>query len=504
MEKKTKKQRWPVAVWMLVGLMAVVNYALLAARRELFPDTAAFFTQILWVSAGLVFAFVGALIISRDRKHVIGWLLMITPIAITISTILGYFIEPELAVATELNTRLFLYLWFGAWSWWLLIGPILLIFYLFPTGHLISKRWRWGVALIGMAFSLFLFLATFSAQAEDAEGTRIFANPIGFLSNATVESLVGVMGIFLVSGTIVSLLSVFIRYRNSQALERAQMRWLFIACALFVINYSISFISTTYNETAFGGLAFIVTVLAIPISIGIAVLRYRLWDVDVVINRSLVYAVLTTLLAGIFAATAALLAQVAKAAFGEEMQQAAAAVAAIFVASIFQPLRTWVENSINRRLFPENIDLSQGLIEINPDFWDWVGLPKIMNASLDHVEDIYSCSAAAIYLKKSENEFLPVAALGIPLNKLEPCKLNKEEQESLQRKKGILHERVDPFAISIPIHLPRRKGAEILGILRLGRRKQGRGYSGDDLKTLVSFGAKLGQPVYAFSAAKKT
>jgi hypothetical protein len=158
---------------------------------------------------------------------------------------------------------------------------------------------------------------------------------------------------------------------------------------------------------------------------------------------------------------------------------------------------------INHRLFPERIDLSEGLVEISPDFWYWVGLPRIMNATLDHVEDIYSCSAAAIYLKKSENEFLPVAALGIPLSKLETYKQSKEEQELLQRKKGILSEKADPFAISVPIHLPRRANAEVLGVLHLGKRKEGRDYSGDDVKTLVSFGAKLGQPVYAFGAAKK-
>jgi hypothetical protein len=455
---------------------------------------------------GLIFAVVGGLILMRERRHIIGWLLMILPLMVTISAVLDFFLRQRTISSVQLDLWGFLYLWFGAWSWWLLIGPLFLIFLLYPTGHLRSKRWRWVVFLLAATFLLFLFIATFSGTAEFNDNSNLsWANPIGFLSPGYVELLVGVMVPMLMVTVIASVVSIFIRYRNAQALERAQMRWLFLAGAFFMIVYLPGFVIPDNSVwSSWFGFLFVFGVATVPIAIGIAILRYHLWDIDVVINRSIVYAVLTTLLAAIFAASAAVLTKAAKAAFGTSMEQGAAAVAAIFVASIFQPLRTWVETGINRRLFPENIDLSQGLVEINPDFWDWVGLPKIMNATLDHLEDIYSCSAAAIYLKRSENEYLPVAALGVPVSKLEPYKPTREEQELFLQKRGIISEKAEPFAIAIPIHLPRRNAAEILGILRLGKRKQGRGYSGDDVKTLVTFGAKLGQPVYAFALARKT
>lgn len=510
MEKKTTKKRsW--APWLFVSAIFLINIFLFSKQVGTLKTAAAVADGIIWTFTILTFASVGTLILTRQRRHIIGWLLVIFPIVYSVSSILDLFVRVSDLQASQLSIGQFLFLWFSAWSWWLLIGPILLIFLLYPTGHLISKGWRWAVVIMSATFALFIFVVSFSPTVENEVATRTWPNPYGFLSDTLVETLLGLMGIMLISSALAAALSVFVRYRRSQAVERAQLRWLFLATSIFFLVYLLAFATSAWgggaaevSDQAWYTLLFDLSVLTIPLSIGFAILRYRLWDIDVVINRSLVYAVLTTLLAGIFTATATLLTQIARAAFGEEMQQAAAAVAAIFVASIFQPMRAWVESGINRRLFPENIDLSQGLVEINPDFWVWVGLPKIMNATLDHVEDIYSCSTAAIYLKKSQNEFLPVAALGIPLSKLEPFKLNKEEQESLQRKKGILHEKVDPFAISIPIHLPRRKDAEILGVLRLGKRKAGRGYSGDDVKTLVSFGAKLGQPVYAFAAAKKT
>jgi MFS family permease len=502
MDKKTKK-RWPVAVWVVVVLIAVVNYTLLGLSYATFPDPATFWQEVIWRSIALVFATVGALIVSRDRKHVIGWLLMVTPIMITLGTILAFFFEPRLETATALDAGLFLYVWFNSWSWWLLIGPIILIFYLFPTGHLISKNWRWGVISLGLAFSIFLFVATFASETEELDGTRIFANPIGFLSNSLVESLVSIMSLFLVVGAVISLIAVFVRYRRSQATERAQLRWLFIACSLFVVNYTVAFALPDYTETTFNNAIFLLTVVFIPISIGIAILRYRLWDVDVVINRSLVYAVLTTLLASLFAGTAALLSQLAKAAFGEEMQQAAAAVAAIVVASLFTPVRTWVETGINRRLFPENIDLSQGLIELNSNLWNWFSLPRILDSTLEHLEAIYGHEVGAIYLRNTLADYRPAAARGIAKNELTPYLPNSAEQDALMHKKGILDDSAKPFVLTVPIYLARRKAPELIGVLRLGKRKQGRGYSGGDLKTLAGFGSKLGEPIYALSVEKR-
>lgn len=502
MDKKPKKQRWPIAVWAVVLLTAVINYTLLGLSYDTFPSPAAFWQEVAWRTIALVFGIVGALIISRERKQVIGWLLMVTPVMITFGTILAFIFEPRLAQATSLDTGLFLYLWFNAWSWWLLIGPIILIFYLFPTGKLISRNWRWGVISLGIAFSLFLFIATFASEAEEVDGTRTFLNPIGFLSNSLVESLVGVMGVFLIGAALVSLIAMFVRYRRSQATERAQLRWFFIACAIFVINYSIGFVSQGYNESDFGGFLFLATVFFIPVSIGVAILRYRLWDVDVVINRSLVYALITAVLGGIFAGTTTLLAQVAKTAFGTDMQQTAAAVAAIVAASLFTSVRTWVENGINRRLFPENVDLSQGLIELNANLWNWFSLPRILDSTLEHLEAIYGHEVGAIYLRHTLADYRPAAARGIAKSELKPYEPNKAEQDSLMHKKGILDENGKPFVLTVPVYLARRKSPELIGVLRLGKRKQGRGFSGGDVKTLSGFGAKLGEPIYALSAEK--
>ncbi len=497
-DKKQKKSRWPVIVWVLVALATISNFAVVLLQRESFGSSSQFASEVGWTSVGTVFAIVSALIITNNRRHTIGWLLMLMPIMLTISSILNFFIRPAVQ-AGEISFAVYFYLWFNSWSWWMLIGSIILIFFLFPTGRLISRKWRWGLFSLAIGFLVFLFAATFSTFFEDQTSSITLSNPIGFLPIEATGIFIAIMGLFLITPALASLVSVFVRYRDSQAIERAQMRWLFIAGAFFLLVYIPTFIFQNYSETTASGFLFIASILAIPLSIGIAILRYRLWDVDVVINRSLVYGVLTTLLAALFAGTAALLSQLAKAAFGEEMQQAAAAVAAIVVASLFTPIRTRVEGAINRRLFPENIDLSQGLIELDANLWNWVKLPKVLDSTLEHLEAIYGHENSAIYLLDAKKLYKPVAVRGLKKAELSTFTPTAAERELLNSKKGIMSEDGKPFVLTVPIYLGRRKGPELLGVLRLGKRKQGRGFSGGDIKTLVSFGAKLGEPIYALS-----
>ena len=503
MEKKKPGKHRQVGILLLIAAIFVVNSALLLASRELYPTQLDFLGNAIWIVNSLIFAVVGGLILMRQRRHIIGWLLMILPIMVTISSILDFFLKQRTINSVQLDIWGFLYLWFGGWSWWLLIGPLLLIFLLYPTGHLWSKSWRWVAFLLAATFLLFLFVETFTVTAETIDSALTWPNPIGFLSEDSAALLLSIMPPMLIVAVIASVASIFVRYRNAQAIERAQIRWLFSAGAFFMVVYLPAFIMEDQSIwSSLFGMLFIFGVATVPIAIGIAILRYRLWDIDVVINRSLVYAVLTTLLASIFAGTAALLAQIAKAAFGTGMEQAAAAVAAIIVASLFQPLRTWVENGINRRLFPENIDLTQGLIELNPDLWSWIGLPKILEATLDHLQSIYAAERTAIFLKQGDG-YKPVAAKGISKAALSDFKPNQAQHNQLALKQGFVSENDKAFPVTVPIYLARRKGPELLGVLRMGGRPKGRGYSGDDIKTLAGFGGKLGQPIYVLSSAKK-
>ncbi|MCL4257238.1 MAG: hypothetical protein KJZ53_01765 [Anaerolineales bacterium] len=96
-----------------------------------------------------------------------------------------------------------------------------------------------------------------------------------------------------------------------------------------------------------------------------------------------------------------------------------------------------------------------------------------------------------------------MAARGISPADLPAYQTSPAEQDQLAHKKGILSDEAAPFVLTTPIYLARRKGPELIGVLRLGKRKQGRGFTGGDVKTLTSFGAKLGEPIYALGQKSK-
>ena len=490
-------------VMLFVAALFIVNFILLVATSGQYAGDLGLVAQNAGlVVAGLVFAVVGGLILVRQRRNLIGLLLMVPPVILTISNLLDFLFAAELVKAQTLDAWLFLYIWLESWSWWLLIAPLILIFLLFPTGHLLTKRWRWAVFVLASAFGLFLFVATFARAGESLEGGQTWTNPIGFLSEETVGLLIAIMSPMLLLSVLASVVSVFLRYRRAQAVERAQLRWLFFAGAFFLVVYAPGFFTPEGGLAGWFEVLFLPSLVGVPIAIGIAVLRYRLWDIDFVINRSLVYGVLTALLGAIFAGTAALVAQVAKTIFGAELESASAAVAALTVAALFQPLRDWVEGSINRRLFPENIDMAKGLVEIQPEMWAWIPLPGMLQAALRHLEEIYVCESSAIYLKRGAG-FQPAAMRGLAKSNVPVYRPAAAELNALFQKKTVASENEKPFVLTVPVFLARRKEAELLGVLRLGKRKEGRGYSGDDARTLVAFGAKLAQPVYALSLPKK-
>jgi hypothetical protein len=328
-------------------------------------------------------------------------------------------------------------------------------------------------------------------------------NPIAAFSANQMEIFQALFAAMLLSTCVAIFASVFIRYRRSQNTERAQMRWLFSAAVLFFVIYFAN-LALGFDEEQNLLLSSLLAVgfVGIPFAIGIGILRYRLWDIDVVINRSLVYGLLTTLLATLFAAISSLGGQLARSAFGADAAPAAAAVAAVVIASLFKPLREAIEGFINRRLFAENVDIAEGLGELSPDMWQFLGLKEIFESSLEHLQDVYKFDKAAIYLGKYGDTFAPRAAVGVPLKSLGDYSLTKTEEALFLQKKAASSPDAE-FPVSIPLFWSRRKSALLLGILRLGKRAEGRGYTSYDLKALQTFGGKLGRPIYALDNSQR-
>jgi hypothetical protein len=188
--------------------------------------------------------------------------------------------------------------WFSNWGWLLLIFSLLLILLLFPTGRPPTPRWRWvGVAAIAWG-TLFVLMTTLSRRLTTPD--LAFYNPIGVLGKGTVELLSGVWIVGLLVLLAACALALFVRYRRASDTEREQIKWLLYACAVFVVVYVGGTVGGVAGSNDLGGyiwgILFGLSLVMLPAAIGIAVLRYSLYEIDVVINRTLVYGSLTAML----------------------------------------------------------------------------------------------------------------------------------------------------------------------------------------------------------------
>ena len=320
---------------------------------------------LISLATPLVFAIVAALIVSRQRRNTIGWVLMVVVGAFVVGTPLENYTEHVAPSSPAPTAVLLLVVWFSNWNWLLLIFPLLFILLLFPNGRPPTSRWRWvGVAAIVWA-ALFVLVATLSRRLTTPDLS--LDNPIGILGKGTVELLAGVWIAGLLLLLVACASALFVRYRRANDTEREQIKWLLYACAVFVVVYVGGTIGEVAGSNSVGGyiwgILFGLCLVMLPAAIGIAVLRYRLYDIDVVINRTLVYGALTALLAAGYVATIMafqgignLVYQVPfRALFGQESAFATVA-ATLAMAALFNPLRRRIQSFIDRRFYRSKYD----------------------------------------------------------------------------------------------------------------------------------------------------
>jgi hypothetical protein len=221
----------------------------------------------------------------------------------------------------------------------------------FPDGHLPTPRWRWpvGISVGIIAAGTFLNIIRPGPVAGGPGGSS--RNPFGIEALPTALSdlayVIVVAGILVI--TALSVVAVIVRYRRGNAVERQQQRWFLAAVSVAALPVAVSTLPGIGGPAA--ALVAAIGLMLIPIAVGIAVTRYRLYEIDHLINRTLVYVPLTALLAGLYAATVALLQRVFQSVTGDK-SDAAIIISTLILASVFTPLRKWLEGIVERRFKP--------------------------------------------------------------------------------------------------------------------------------------------------------
>jgi hypothetical protein len=343
------------------------------------------------------FAVVGSLLVVKRPTNLIGWIMAIISLMVGIfhtgDTYAAYVVvtrgQPDaLAVAGA---------WIGSWYWYLLLALILVYLpLLFPDGHLLSRRWLPVAVLMGIGTLGVVVLGALAdtLSVNEAPGYKI-DNPIGIEGLAYVEDLpvFGVLGGLLFIGVIGAVASVVVRFRRSRGAEREQMKW-FVCAVVPMLVIPIG----DYLPGIIGSVAFAGALIALPTAIGIAVLKYRLYDIDVVINRTLVYGSLTAMLVALYFGGIVVLQRVFVILTGQQSTLAVVA-STLAIAALFVPLRRRIQSFIDRRFYRRKYDARKTLETFSLKLRDETDLEALNNDLVGVVRETMQPAHVSLWLR---------------------------------------------------------------------------------------------------------
>jgi hypothetical protein len=335
---------------------------LLLALNLAHPHTHTFDSWLDSTLNAVFFSTMGAIVASRRSENLVGWLLGLYGLAQSISHFSGQYAiyallaQPASFPAGEAMA------WVSSWLVPIIIGFSVFFILLFPTGGLPSRRWRW-VTWLTVAFVLVgVILGAFSSGP--VEGLGPIRNPLGIegFSNVYNSILFTMVATFLL---VAAASSVFMRLRRAKGVERQQIKWFAYAAAATVIGLFLAYVIPTVIDTPLwferASYAVLIAVIpAIPISIGIAILRYRLYDIDIIINRTLVYGSLTVTLVALYFGGIVVLQRVFVVLTGQQSTLAVVA-STLLIAALFTPLRRRIQSFIDRRFYRSKYDARKTL-----------------------------------------------------------------------------------------------------------------------------------------------
>jgi hypothetical protein len=335
------------------------------------------FIDVLFSLGFVVYAVVGALIAARHPRNAVGWLFcafgLLYP---AVGVLWTYAIYGLYGVEGGLPGQQAA-AWLFAWSGEVLFLLVVLLFLLFPHGRFLSRGWRWvGTAAVATS-ALFAFTIAFGPGPLYT--VEEFSNPLGIDgAGGVLEAVRSVMSVALTGFMIVAGISLIVRFRRAEAREREQIKWFAAGTALAVVLVAIFSTLELTVETNRGVGEVITSTLAllalsvIPISAAIAILRSRLYDIDVVIRRTVVYGALTATLAGSYLGLVLLLQLVLS-----PESDFAIAGSTLAVAALFRPLRTRIQELVDRRFFRSRYDTALTLAGFGTRLRDEVELESV-------------------------------------------------------------------------------------------------------------------------------
>jgi hypothetical protein len=344
----------------------------------------------------LAWATVGVILVVKRPGNRVGWAIALCGVGQLVGGVVSTYAELALLAKPEAHLpagaaagRI------GDGAWTPLMAGVFALFVLFPEGRFPSPRWRWVTRIVLAGFA-FIWLVITTAPGHLDPPLRAYTNPLAVTSSkAYIIAAYPFIAVCLV-GTAAAGINLVLRFRRSRGRERQQFKWLAASAALFVASLPLAAFA---DFAGAGGTVFGVALLAIPLSVGVAVLRYRLYEIDVIVRRTLVYAVLTGGLAAVYFGVVLVLQQVFSSfAGGSDLAIAASTLA---VAALFRPARAGVQAFVDRRFYRRKYDAERTLAAFAGRLRDEIDLDALTAELTAVVAETMQPAHVSLWLKEA-------------------------------------------------------------------------------------------------------
>jgi hypothetical protein len=390
-----------MAAWCVSAAMIAVGLGLnavnLGSNAGVSPPLDHDVVFSLWAAT---YATVGAVVAIRRPGHLVGWLLLGAGFTFALGSLCFEYANWALGPGSAPV---------GAWALWVAEAPstlplvlIPLALLVFPDGRLLSARWRplpWlaGATAVCLVAGIGLVPGRFDSGAP-------VRNPLGIDGAGTAFAAVGVVGwmlalvLFAAAGA-----AMLIRLRRSTGAEHQQMKWVCYAAAILGVvwaQWTVLYLADVMGDALFALELSIVaaTMAGVPVAMGIAILRYRLYGIDVIIRKTLVYAVLIAILAAAYIGSVILLSEGLRSLTGGT-GAVAVTVSTLGVAAMFQPLRRRVQHAVDRRFYRDRYDSARIVGVFNQRMRDQIDLVALETELLAVVSTALQPASVGLWIR---------------------------------------------------------------------------------------------------------
>ena len=391
----------------IAWLLLLINLLLTGAgfwlsARNGFPNGP--LLQVMFVVTLATMSAVGLLIISRQFQNLIGWLLITAGISASLFLFSSEYARLALSSPNRILPFGLVLAWISQWIWIVYVWPIGVgLPMLYPEGRLLSPRWRPLAWFSAVYIVLTIFIDAFTPGP--LAGYEAYVNPAGIpaLENFP-EGMRQALDLLAFPLILLAAFSLFLRFRRASGEVRAQIKWFFYAVSLLLVwifygagsGLGIFPVLPSWISSMIFGLL----VALLSVAIGIAILKYRLYDIDLIIRRTLVYSVLTGILGLVYFGGVVLLQSIFRAVGGQQ-SAIAIVVSTLTIAVLFTPLRRRIQNGIDRRFYRQKYDAEKVIARFSTILRDEVDLEKLSNALLAAVEETMQPERASLWLRQT-------------------------------------------------------------------------------------------------------